>query len=435
MLPLPADHARRRELSAEVHARPFMHLEPSERLSHLALLTGEGGIEAERGHLAALCQRYAAPPPPAAANFHLADLGVFRLRWERHTEFATYTFFVREPVPAREDGRRVRFLQPVIARVPHDWLADLPGELLAAVHLELEGADAPPLESEDVPAVLAADNFAGSLVSGGAATVWMNFAINDDGFGRVVVRSHALKPRQAGRLVQRLLEIETYRMMALLALPLARSGAPRLTEIGERLTGLTRSLADDRRDEDGRALLGRLTDLSAEIEQLAAATSYRFGAARAYHALVQRRIAELREGRIEGQQTIEEFMERRLSPAMRTCEAAGERLEALSQRVARASQLLRTRIDVELAAQNRDLLRSMDRRATLQLRLQETVEGLSVAAITYYAVGLFGYLVKGGKAGGLPLPAETLTAVAVPLVAAAVWIGMRRGRRALEDAG
>ena len=47
-----------------------------------------------------------------------------------------------------------------------------------------------------------------------------------------------------------------------------------------------------------------------------------------------------------------------------------------------------------------NLLGAMNRRQQLQLRLQATVEGLSVAAITYYIVGLVGYAAKGLKEGG-----------------------------------
>src|SRR5690606_7275024 len=210
-----------------------------------------------------------------------------------------------------------------------------------------------------------------------------------------------LRPRQAGRLVQRLLEVETYRTLALLAFPMARRHVADLSRLGDELTSITQELTRAAGAGDEQALLDRLTAVSAEIERLSAETSYRFGAARAYYALVLKRIAELREERIEGLQTISEFMDRRLTPAMRTCEAVAERLDGLANRVARAGQLLRTRVDILLEAQNRDLLRSMDRRARLQLMLQETVEGLSVAAITYYGVGLVAYLAKGHAAAGL----------------------------------
>ncbi|MEX0759651.1 MAG: DUF3422 domain-containing protein, partial [Tistlia sp.] len=359
--------------------------------------------------------------------------GPFRLRWERHTEFSSYSFLAREGAPLRDDGRLGRFEHPVVERVPRDWLEQLPGSLLVGVHLEIEAADVPGVALEELPQLLGIENFAGTEVSGGAASAYLNFSINDDGFGRILLRDHRLGPRQAGRLVQRLFEIETYRTMALLAFPLARRHVGDLSRLGDDLTAVTQALAENSGSLDERALLDRLTAVSAEIEKLSAETSYRFGAARAYHALVIKRIAELRETRVEGLQTISEFMDRRLTPAMRTCEAIAERLDSLANRVARTSQLLRTRVDIQLEAQNRDLLRSMDRRARLQLMLQETVEGLSVAAIAYYGVGLIAYLAKGLAAAGLPVPTDIAVGLAVPLVAGLCWVGLRRVRQRVAE--
>jgi uncharacterized membrane-anchored protein len=273
------------------------------------------------------------------------------------------------------------------------------------------------------------DNIVGSLVSGGSAAVWMDFKVRQDGFARILLRDGNLRPRQAGRLVQRLLEIETYRMTALLAFPAARRHTGGLASIGERLTTITGRLNEGGDIGCERRLLDDLMMLSSEIEDVDAATTYRFSAARAYYALVLRRVEELREQRVEGLQTLSEFVDRRLAPAMRTCEAVAERLETLSRRVARASQLLRARGDIQLEAQNRDLLESMNRRARLQLRLQQTVEGLSIAAITYYLASLVGYLAKGAKAAGLPVDPEIAVAVAIPLMALAIWVALRRLHR------
>lgn len=425
--PLPLrDHPQRQLLSDEVHARPYMRLVAPERASHLALFTAEEGAEEERALLAELCRAANAPEPSANANFHLVQLDGFRLRWERHTEFSTYGFF------GQSDSSP--FAARMIDRVPQDWLARLPGEVLCAMHVELQPAGGELANPEAVAELLQSETFAACLAAGGAAEVWMNFTINPDGFGRVLVRDHHLGGRQAGRLVQRLLEVETYRMMALLALPLARRHGSELTQIGNRLTETTQAMAEISNGapagvEGERQLLEQLTALAAETQRIAAATAYRFGAARAYYALVQRRIEELREERIEGQQKVSEFMDRRLSPAMRTCQAVADRLDGLSRQVNRTSQLLRTRIDVQLEAQNRDLLTSMERRARLQLALQETVEGLSVAAITYYTIGLLSYALTAAQEAGLDVPVKVSVGLAIPLVAGLVWIGMRRVRR------
>ena len=417
------DYPLRRELTDEVHARPFARLTAPERASHLALLSGEAGADADRAHLARLCQAFDLAPPTADATHFMVDFGPFRLKWERHSEFSTYTFYRTGNSAARP------FAEPALEAVPEDWLGALPGELLVGVHAEMEPAERPARDAQGLAQIFESENFTGSQVVGGAASAWMDFAINSDGFGRILVSDHRLRPHQAGRLMQRLFEIETYRMMALLAFPLAKRRAPELGAAAGRLVAITESMAMTEAIDDERRLLEDLTALSEEIERLAGATGYRFSAARAYYAIVRDRIEELREARIEGYQTVREFMDRRLAPAMRTCEAMSDRLDRLSRRLTRAGQLLRTRVDIHLEEQNRDLLRSMDRRAQLQLRLQETVEGLSVAAITYYLVGLINYAAKAFKAGGVGLNVDLVTGLAIPVVAGLVWLGVRRIRK------
>ena len=148
----------------------------------------------------------------------------------------------------------------------------------------------------------------------------------------------------------------------------------------------------------------------AELEAGAAASLFRFGASRAYNEIVQLRLQTIGERKVEGLPTWSSFLARRMAPAMRTCATTEERQDNLSEKLARAANLLRTRVDVELEQQNRDLLKSMNERTRLQLRLQTTVEGLSVAAVSYYVVGLFGYLVKGAHDEGVPVDISLATA-------------------------
>jgi len=219
--------------------------------------------------------------------------------------------------------------------------------------------------------------------------------------------------------------------MSLLALPLARQYSPEISRLDQSLATVTARMTELVGLEDEQALLDEISRVAARVEHIAAATNFRFSAARAYDDLVSRRIAELREDRIEGMQTLEEFMERRLAPAMRTCESVQARQEALAARVARASNLLRTRVDIALEGQNRDLLQSMDQRSRIQLRLQETVEGLSIFVMTYYMVGLTGYMVKAAKAAGLHINADLVTGLAVPVIMTLVFFGMRRFHKAI----
>jgi len=425
---LPQDHPRRIELNDEVHARPPEALPVPSRLSYLALLCDAAQREQSWSMVCDLARQFDRPPPlPGSVHFS-ADLGPFRLKWERHTEFVRFQIIVTG------DGGDP-FAHPAILAAPPEWVAALPGRVLVATHVALlRGGGAP----DDYDAIAARDfggnTLVGAAIGGTVATALTDFRIHDDGFSRIVVLDRAMTARQAGRMVQRLLEIDTYRMMALLALPVARDLVPVLTRAEQELAEITAALVKAS-SEDEAMLLERLTRLEAEIDSRESANHYRFSASAAYYELVQRRIAELREGRIEGMQRFQEFTERRLAPAMNTLGAVAARQESLSDRLARAVQLLSTRVDIAREQQNQKVLESMNRRAKLQIRLQQTVEGLSVAAITYYVVGLVGYGAKGVKAAGLHVDPDLAVAVSIPIVAILAAYGVHRIRRLVSRGG
>ncbi len=426
------DHPLREVLAREVHARPFAPLAAPERVSHIATLSGEGGAAADRAHFERLCQRYniAAPAPESTHAF--LDFGAFRVKWERHGEFCTWTFFVRGPFDDPFDP-------PAIASLPADWLAPSRVSGWSPPILQSSRRRAPRAPRATCRQASRANIWLAASLADGCGIAWTDFRLHADGYSRILIQDRGfVDPYHVGRVTQRLLEIETYRLMALLALPVARDAGPRLAQVDRELASITASMGDfsDGAVEPGaeRGLLERLMGLAADIERLTAASDYRFGAARAYHALVDRRIAELREERVEpGIPTIGEFMDRRLAPAMRSCTAIAERLRALAERLARAGTLLRTRVDIALEAQNQSLLASMDRRARIQLRLQATVEGLSVAAISYYVVGLVAYAARAGEAAGLHIPHDLAVGLAIPVVVLGVWFLVRRVRRHISS--
>lgn len=425
---LPQFHADRFELNDEVHARPSEAILMPVRVSYLVLMSPWAKRDSDLEPMRDLAQRHGGTSPTPGSRFHAANFGAFRVKWERHTEFTRYTFYVA----ADEDySDRNAFAVTALDQVPADWVSSLPGELLVAAHAAFTKS---PRGAPDFDA-LSRDLFAGhmlvgSSVAGGRAHAITDFRIHGDGFSRFLIHDKTMTPWQAGRVVQRLLDLETYRMMALLALPVSQELAPVLTQKEHELDQITSSMAGAQEAEDPM-LLDRLTRLQAAIESRHSKSHYRFSAARAYDELVRQRIAELREERIEGLQTFEEFTNRRLAPAMKTCEATAARQDSLSNRVARATQLLSTRVDIAREKQNQALLESMDRRAALQLRLQETVEGLSVAAITYYVVGLIGYAAKAVKAGGLAINVALVQGLSIPVVIVLVALGVRSIRKAV----
>ncbi len=419
---LPADHPQRIDLNNEVHARPPEPLVAPCRLSYLALISDPAEREAGWHAVCDLCARYHTDPPARDALHFSASLGPFRLKWEQHTEFVRFMFIV-------EGTTGDPFERPAISVLPEDWVAALPGQVIVAAHAALISAEPGPIDSRAIGTRWFDGNVPiGAAVSGGAATALTDFRIHGDGFTRHLLFDHATTPWQAGRIIQRLLEIDTYKIMALLALPVARAAGPLLTASGIELAKITRSLvaADENTEPE---LLNRLTRLEADVENQQSETRYRFSAANAYYELVQRRTDELREQRIQGLQTFREFTERRLAPAMNTCRSIAARQESLSQRVGRATRLLATRVDLTRERQNQELLASMNSRARLQLRLQSTVEGLSVAAVTYYVSALVGHAAEALRVEGVPVEPDLAIGISIPIVALVAWFGIHHIRR------
>lgn len=425
-MPQYSEYPDRLRLNNELHSRPALALSSPARCSHLAFLSGEAGYDADWRHMGKLCEELGAPLPPEGARYHVIDGGAFRLKWERHTEVSRITVI--------QLGLAGRPFQSVaVDGLPEDWLDQAKGYLLTAVHLEaLTEDDAKRLSRPDLLSALAPDGVVGGTVSKGAAEVMTGFRLHADGFGRILIIDKGLQEGKLDRLVQRLLEIETYRMMALMGLRPARRALRRIARLETELDNVVGQLAI-RPDDDGGAqvLLERITDLSAHTEHLASSNAFRFSASHAYHQLVQRRLDEMREGYIEGLQRMSTFLRKRLDPAMETCAAADRRMQALSARVSRAADLLRTRVDLALEQQNQALLSSMERRARLQVRLQEVVESFSVVAITYYLLGILGYVFKGIDDWPEGITPGGVLAVLAPIVFLGNWIVLRRIRKAL----
>lgn len=399
--------------TGEVHARPHALIEAPRLLVQLAFMT-EPGSGRDHAVLAGLSQRLGIAPPDLAARHHAMRWGKGTLRWERHTEFSTYLW--EGPLA---DGAAAA------DETPFGNGFSQPGPVISGVRLEIRRWQS---EAEALVAGFDPESLCYAKVEHGAAAIATDFRQNGDGLTRMLILDGGLSPSRAGTLAQRLIEIETYRTLCMLGLPLAQTLSPRLSRVEDRLAQVTAEMRL-RESRDSHGLLAELTDLAAGLEADAAASLYRFGASRAYDEIVAERLAAIGEEPMPGFETWSGFLRRRVAPAMRTCRSVEARQENLSDKLSRAADLLRTWVDVEMERANRDLLSSMNDRARLQLRLQQTVEGLSVAAVSYYVVGLIGYLAKGADLAAVHVKPETLTALCVPVVVALVWLVVRRIRR------
>jgi len=436
-MPPIVDHPLRYQLANELHARPAPIIPVPGTAVYLAIKLPHDAAardrDADRAHLAALLDRHGAPHAGPDSTHHGATLGRHGLKWENHTEFASYTAF--------SAGLPGRPFDPATFDIfPADWLQAAPGARMTSILFHIDrmpmsgaGVDAVPDEVAIGAALLdwfEPESLAVAEVLDGAAVVASDFRIDPAGHVRVAIFVHpATSNRRMGRIVQRLCEIETYKTMSMLGLARARDVSRALGDLDRRLTALIDTMAG--RAPQAEAALAALIAVSAELEAVEAGASFRFGATQAYEALVHDRIGVLREARLGGRQNLAEFMRRRYDPAMRTVKATEARLVTLSTRAMRAGQLLSTQVEVARSAQNQALLASMDKRADLQLRLQRTVEGLSVVAISYYAVGLAANLAQplAEQAG---YGKSAVLAVITPLVVLGVWAMVRRVRRHLE---
>ncbi|WP_421911567.1 DUF3422 family protein [Marinobacter sp.] len=413
-------HPLREELYNELHSRPFHVLPCPAQVTHIALLTTPEQRAVQFRHWQDLHIMLGQPEPLEDVSCYEATFGSLRIRREMHMEFTSYTF-----INLGIGDNHHPFQDTGISSLPKGWLEKLTGTVVAAFHIDLQQAsNGPETDLAQIRHWFEGERLVGSSPWEGKARVWGTFRLHNDGLGRFMVLNRDMSDSQLGRLTQRLMEIETYRLMSLLALPLAREMTPSLNDMDQQLAVITQSLADNQ-DIDEREVLADLTNIAARIEAFRAHATFRFSATRAYHQLVLTRLEELREDELSGHLTITEFMTRRLTPAVETCESVKERLEDLSRRVDRASDMVRTRVELAIQSQNQQLLSSMDRRSKIQLMMQHTVEGFSVVVISYYLLALLKLALESADDAGFDVNTSLVLGIAIPVVLGLVFIGVR----------
>ena len=421
------DHPLRYQLANELHARPFPAIEVPATVVFVAIKRPGAAAgrdrDADLAHLTALLDRHGAAHPQPGATHYSGQIGRHVLKWEQHTEFVTYT--------AISKGLSARAFDPGDFEVfPADWLEAAPGRRMTSASVRIQSRPDDVAISTLLDDWFVPESLAVARVLDGGAVVAGDYRIDPAGHMRFALFAGAeTEELRIGRVVQRILEIETYKSISMLGFARTRDLQREIGGLETRLTELMTDMTGGAHPADD--VLEPLLSVSAELETLAARASYRFAATAAYEAIVGQRIEALREARFAGRPLFAEFMMRRFDPAMRTVRATERRLQALADRAMRAGELLRTKVDVERSAQNQALLESMDRRADMALRLQRTVEGLSVVAISYYAVSLVGYLIY-PLTGVLGLSKGQLTAAITLPVVGLVWWMIRRVRRRLE---
>lgn len=416
--PSEAEHPARAAALGELHARPAPRVEAFGHITRLVYALDEGRPRTAPRRIDLICKKAGVTPPAHNARYHAMIIDGRELRWERHTEFVSYTFV------SPGDGRSELIWRQLTEDPDIQAVA---GPLAARIAIAVR----PKIDSESAPD---GPDACSSIVMGGRARVATDFRPDAHGFVRFEIVHSDLSPDQIGVLCQRVLEIETYRMFALMSLPLARQTGTLVQQIEAELGDVTKRIEEQQPQSSSESMFLDLSRLAARVEAELASASFRFSAALAYGAIVEDRVRALDERHDGDRPMVGAFLMTRLIPAMRTCSSMQKALADLASRCGRGADLIRTRIDLELARQNNALLAALDQRTHLQTRMQQTVEGLSVAAISYYVLGLASYPIKGAKdAGYWPFEPGLTLAFLTPAVVAGVFMAVRRIRRLHSD--
>jgi len=433
---LPVNDTQRLLLHNEIHTRPSATFKLPALVVYVAVLNANVSTTEEFEHLQRLPQTQPVEFDKMKGNFLQIECNGYKVIWERHSEFTRYT--IVQPLPPHAQWGSDLPELGEYAATGSDWLKRIPGKTITAIHLGIlnEGMDDPDAFYKGKRwlgnGTLIGSKMGRSADNASHSQLMTNLKIGEDGFERLLVLAVSeTSENRAGRIAQRLLELETYRIMALLSLPIAKQLSVKLRDTEVKLVEITNRL--EKQDDSDEILMNELATLAAQVESITAEHSYRFSAALAYDAIVRERIAEMREQPLSGMQTVGEFMQRRLAPAIATVKATSVRLSALAERIARASALLRTRVEIAAEAHNRQLLEKLTRGQELQLRLQATVEGLSIAAITYYVVSLVLFIGKAMKAYGLNVNPELLAGFCTPVVLFFSWRTIQHIHLRLKD--
>jgi len=432
----PYDHPLRTVLHEEVHARPPVALWPRDRILNQAFLLKSTDRQQQLDWINAISEQTKQPiDPNHGQTFRIVELRPAPqrtiIKWELHGEFSSISAIVQQKDLIVEASIKTRQgieneVNDLLKKLSIKPMHEAGGLRISAIDIAFEDRELF-TEANELAHLFSGNTLIGSaILSSQKAQLWTDLQINQDGYISFLVPHAGIGSRQAGRVARRITEVEIYRMASMLAFPVAKGLSDPLRNAEAELSELSKKISTAQGQEtvtpnqDGE-FLEIISTLASKIEEWISEHGLRFTAAEAYSQLAAKNLEELSETSLPGVQTLSEFMERRFAPAMSTCSWTQRRLRELSDRISRTTQILRTRIEFVNERQTQELLASMDRRAKIQLRLQATVEGVSVLVLTYYAVSLIIYMAKGAKELGLMVPAELIGGASAPIIAYGIY--------------
>ena len=424
--PAYARHPQFEIAARATHSRPALPIHAPAQVEHAVFLVGEAGSGSDQRRFLDAIDTFGWEVVQESPAEVLVIKERSTIKWERHTEFITVTALAGDGLSNTQVTETFEAILDLLATAYQpegDQDVGLFCRVRILVGMPNDDLDINRADGTVQKALVVGDSIkvATTLLHDASKTIEYRATILDE-------EMKSMSAARIGRFVQRLVEIEGYRLLAYLAVPMMQRMGPRVSALEAKVNEIAGRAAADPKPDEEAAILTELTNLSAELQSIGSASEFRFAASLAYSAIVDERLESLRERRIEGYQRISTAIKRRLDPAMRSCHALLARQQKIAERIGYVTELLRTRVDLALQDQNAAVLQSIDKRARAQLRLQQAVEGLSVAAITYYTLGIIYYLVKGAPIDDVGISKDAIQALFVVPVALLVYWGLRRVR-------
>ena len=122
-------HELKDKLIDELHNRPFPQIKIPAQVSNLVVLH-PGDREDELEHITRLANIYKMSKPDMGSTCYYESSDKFDFRWEKHSEFSTYTFISRNTVTESKHTNE-------IVNLDANWVSGISGEVISANHIDL----------------------------------------------------------------------------------------------------------------------------------------------------------------------------------------------------------------------------------------------------------------------------------------------------------
>lgn len=336
---------------------------------------------------------------------------IYILRWEIHSEYYNYQFWY---LPAdREKCLSFGELETEIPTLPVCFL----GTKVTALDIII--TDDPAYSKPERIQELLGDTIYANRVMGTDIRIMTNYRPDKRNRERYLVTTgnEAVLMDRIEQVVENIGQTENYYHLLLLPLPdyftkLNTVGIieKRVAERTERITATMETAAG----EDMEVWLKDLTSELSQIHNLNERLRHRFSATFHYDKLYNRALDDWHAEPLEHYEPLRNVLNRKTEMITDDYHRLIQRVDASEKSIADLISVLRTRIDLILQRQNLEMLEGMHATAKHQVKLQETVEGLSIIVISYYLTGLAGYVFKAmEKAWGLN--SSLATGIFVPI--------------------